>query len=98
MWSTDGSLLKTFMLHDGPVLDVDWKDADTFATCSSDKYASLPDDVHNLAGLIVFTYDCCDRSIYVCQVNLSSDSNKALKNFTGHLDEVNAICWSPGGR
>ena len=32
-----GTVIKTFSLHDAPVLDVDWKDSDTFATCSSDK-------------------------------------------------------------
>ena len=30
-------MLKSFALHSAPVLDVDWKDSDTFATCSSDK-------------------------------------------------------------
>ena len=35
--ATTGSVLKTFALHSAPVLDVDWKDSDTFATCSSDK-------------------------------------------------------------
>ena len=29
--------MKVFAIHTAPVLDVDWKDNDTFATCSSDK-------------------------------------------------------------
>lgn len=38
VWSVEtGKSVKSFVLHDGPVLDVDWKDGDTFATCSSDK-------------------------------------------------------------
>ncbi len=38
VWSPQtGSMIKSFELHDGPVLDVDWKDGDVFATCSSDK-------------------------------------------------------------
>ncbi len=32
-----GNLVKCFLFHNGPVLDVDWKDDDVFATCSSDK-------------------------------------------------------------
>ena len=28
--------MKAFLLHAAPILDLDWKDSDTFATCSSD--------------------------------------------------------------
>ena len=39
IWSTEtGTIVKAFPVHSGPVLDVDWKDGDYFATCSSDKY------------------------------------------------------------
>ena len=31
------TVVKSYSLHSAPVLDVDWKDSDTFATCSSDK-------------------------------------------------------------
>lgn len=38
VWSAEtGKIVKSFLLHDGPVLDVDWKDGDIFATCSSDR-------------------------------------------------------------
>lgn len=41
VWSADtGHVVKIYSLHSAPVLDVDWKDEDTFATCSSDKYVS----------------------------------------------------------
>jgi hypothetical protein len=37
VWCAEkGIALKVFLLHSAPVLDVDWKDSDTFATCSSD--------------------------------------------------------------
>lgn len=36
-----GKILRTYMLHSAPVLDVDWKDSETFATCSSDMYVLL---------------------------------------------------------
>eukprot|EP00600_Ochromonadales_sp_CCMP1393_P001326 CAMPEP_0174990822 /NCGR_PEP_ID=MMETSP0004_2-20121128/21535_1 /TAXON_ID=420556 /ORGANISM="Ochromonas sp., Strain CCMP1393" /LENGTH=674 /DNA_ID=CAMNT_0016244473 /DNA_START=126 /DNA_END=2150 /DNA_ORIENTATION=+ len=68
-----GQIVKVFMLHTGPVLDVDWQDCDTFATCSS------------------------DRSIFICQAS-SKENNKPLRCLTGHEDEVNAVCWSPGGQ
>ena len=38
IWSAaTGTILKVYALHSAPVLDVDWRDADVFATCSSDK-------------------------------------------------------------
>jgi len=72
VWCAEkGIALKVFLLHSAPVLDVDWKDSDTFATCSS------------------------DMSIQICKV--SNPEASAFKTFKGHLDEVNAVCWSPGG-
>lgn len=72
VWDSDtGSIVKLFMLHSAPVLDVDWRDNDIFATCSP------------------------DRCIYVCK--LTSVDSTPIKIFEGHSDEVNAICWSPGG-
>lgn len=38
VWNAEtGHIVKIFQLHSAPVLDVDWKDNETFATCSSDK-------------------------------------------------------------
>lgn len=38
VWAMEtGTMLRSFMLHSGPVLDVDWRDDDVFATCSSDR-------------------------------------------------------------
>ena len=31
-----GAIIKSYSLHSAPVLDVDWRDDDVFATCSSD--------------------------------------------------------------
>ena len=37
VWSAGaGTVLKVFELHGSPVLDVDWRDNDIFASCSSD--------------------------------------------------------------
>jgi transducin (beta)-like 1 len=36
-----GTAIKTYVLHKAPVLDVDWKDSDTFAVCSSDTTISI---------------------------------------------------------
>ena len=69
--ATTGQPVKSFMLHAAPVLDVDWKDSDSFATCSS------------------------DMCIFICRV--SSAGTGAEKTLKGHTDEVNAVCWSPGG-
>mmetsp|Transcript_2297 Transcript_2297/g.3139 ORF Transcript_2297/g.3139 Transcript_2297/m.3139 type:complete len:546 (+) Transcript_2297:94-1731(+) len=73
VWSAQtGAVAKSFSLHSGAVMDVDWRDADYFATCSS------------------------DRAIHICQVS-AADVSKSSATFTGHQDEVNFICWSPGG-
>lgn len=38
VWNAEtGRLVKRFTFHDAPTLDVDWKDDDTFASCSTDK-------------------------------------------------------------
>eukprot|EP01036_Dinobryon_divergens_P023997 gene23997-32402_t len=74
IWSTKtGSVVKAFKLHSGPVLDVDWKDGDYFATCSS------------------------DMTIQICQVS-AVNLTKSTCTLTGHTDEINALCWSPGGQ
>lgn len=73
VWAAQtGTVFKSFLLHAGAVLDVDWRDADYFATCSS------------------------DRTINICQVS-ATDVSKPFINLTNHQDEVNFICWSPGG-
>jgi transducin (beta)-like 1 len=72
VWSARTGLpVKIFSLHTGSVLDVDWKDSDTFASCSS------------------------DRQINICRVSHKED--KAVCCLSGHTDEVNSVCWSPGG-
>ena len=44
----------------------------------------------------IFATCSSDRSINICQVS-SAEDNIAMKKLEGHLDEVNAVCWSPGG-
>ena len=65
-----GEVLQQFAFHKEPTLDVDWRDEDSFASCST------------------------DREIYVCKLGQQT----ALKKFTGHKDEVNAIKWDPSGQ
>mmetsp|Transcript_2900 Transcript_2900/g.3058 ORF Transcript_2900/g.3058 Transcript_2900/m.3058 type:complete len:514 (-) Transcript_2900:132-1673(-) len=68
-----GTVVKVYSIHNEPVLDVDWRDGDLFASCSSDK------------------------NIHICCVQPSSSEALPLKTLQGHLDEVNAVVWSPGG-
>ena len=52
VWSAEtGQVVKYFLLHAAPVLDVDWKDGDTFASCSSDMYV-ICNYIHTLLILI----------------------------------------------
>ena len=66
---SNGTVKQQFKFHTDPTLDVDWRDDDTFATCSTDKL------------------------IHVCQIG----KDTPVKTFRGHVDEVNAIKWSPNG-
>ena len=36
-----------------------------------------------------------DMSIHICKV--SSSESTPYRTLIGHKDEVNAVCWSPGG-
>ena len=67
--SGSGFIKQQFEDHQAPALDVDWKDDETFASCSTDK------------------------TVHICKVG----SDKPLKTFTGHTDEVNAVKWDPSG-
>jgi len=64
-----GFIKQQFDDHQAPALDVDWKDDNTFASCSTDK------------------------TVHICRVG----SEKPLKTYTGHTDEVNAVKWDPSG-
>ncbi len=67
--SGSGFIKQQFEDHQAPALDVDWKDDNTFASCSTDK------------------------TVHICRVG----SDKPLKTYTGHTDEVNAVKWDPSG-
>jgi transducin (beta)-like 1 len=45
--------------------------------------------------VLFFSFPVC-RSIFICQVS-STEPNSSLKCFKQHQDEVNVVCWSPGG-
>ena len=45
--------------------------------------------------IILFLYFLYFRSIHLCSV--SSTTSSATRTFIGHTDEVNGVCWSPGG-
>jgi len=64
-----GDVIQHFQLHQAPTLDVDWRNSNSFASCSTDK------------------------TIFVCKVG----EEQAVKKFSGHTDEVNAIKWDPTG-
>ena len=59
MWNaSSGVIVKVFSLHAGPVLDVDWRDSDSFATCSSDRCVFV---WHFTCSVFVFVFpeNCC---------------------------------------
>ena len=60
-------------------------------TCHAFKLLILMDFKHHR----IVHVNVHDRSIHVCSV--ASASSSAIRTFTGHTDEVNGVCWSPGG-
>ncbi|KAJ3416493.1 Transducin beta-like [Chytridiales sp. JEL 0842] len=104
-----GDSRQQFCFHDGPILDVDWKDDVTFASCSTDKsvfvcrlgmlepvkvYSGHSNEVNSIKWDPSGTYLASGSDDHSVKVwTLESDS--ALWDFTGHRKEVYTLRWSP---
>mmetsp|Transcript_32290 Transcript_32290/g.91545 ORF Transcript_32290/g.91545 Transcript_32290/m.91545 type:complete len:497 (+) Transcript_32290:351-1841(+) len=111
VWSKEGELKNDLMKHKGPIFSLKWNQkGDLLLSGSVDKTAIIWDsktgdmiqqfDYHVAPTLDVdwrnntsFASCSTDRLIYVCELG----KQKALKQFKGHRDEVNAIKWDPTG-
>ncbi|XP_033099774.1 F-box-like/WD repeat-containing protein TBL1XR1 [Anneissia japonica] len=111
IWSTDGRLVSTLGQHKGPIFALKWnKKGNYILSAGVDKTTIIWDaqsgeckqqfPFHQAPALDVdwqnnTTFASCstDRCIHVCK--LSSD--RPIKTFQGHTNEVNAIKWDPSG-
>jgi transducin (beta)-like 1 len=108
-----GAIAHQFRHHQGPVLDVDWKDNTTFASCSTDKtvhiynvnssvpikvYAGHTDEVNDVK------WDYSGKLLASCSDDctakvwkVDSDQTHALHDFVSHNQTIYTVKWSPTG-
>eukprot|EP01038_Epipyxis_sp_PR26KG_P005151 gene5151-7171_t len=113
VWSTKtGLVVKSYSLHSDPVMDVDWRDEDVFATCSIDKSiqicrVSSPDSnpIVKLLGHKNEVNAVCWSPSGQFLASCSDDSTAkiwtiedGLKfDLVGHNKEIFNVKWTPTG-
>lgn len=112
IWSTTGELKKTLGQHKGPIFALKWnKSGNYILSAGVDRTTIIWDSqtgnhkqqfaFHSAPALDVdwqtddsFASCSTDKCIHVCRLG----SDKPIKSFHGHTNEVNAIKWDPQGR
>lgn len=112
IWDTGtGDVKQQFDFHKLPCLDVDWKDNESFATCSTDKTIHLcklgeAEAVRTFQGhtdeVNVIKWDPSGRLLASCSDDFtakiwSASQDKPLHDFREHEKEIYTIKWSPTG-
>ena len=111
IWNTQGELQRDLQCHQGPIFSLKWNKKGTHLLSGSVDKSAVVWDVktgtvkqkltnHDAPTLDVdwqddeyFATCSTDKLIHYCKVG----TDKPLKTFRGHTDEVNAIKWSPNG-
>ncbi|XP_064455683.1 F-box-like/WD repeat-containing protein TBL1XR1 isoform X3 [Ornithodoros turicata] len=111
IWTTDGRLASTLGQHKGPIFALKWNrkgnyilsagvDKTTIIWDASTGQCTQQFAFHTAPALDVdwqtntsFASCSTDQCIHVCKLG----SDKPIKTFTGHTNEVNAIKWDPQG-
>jgi len=112
IWTTNGKLEKTLGQHKGPIFALKWnKSGNYILSAGVDRTTIIWDSqtglskqqfgFHSAPALDVdwqtdesFASCSTDKCIHVCRLG----SDKPIKSFQGHTNEVNAIKWDPQGR
>ncbi|KAI2803416.1 hypothetical protein RDWZM_001456 [Blomia tropicalis] len=112
IWTTDGRLASTLGQHKGPIFALKWnKKGNYILSAGVDKTTIIWDAssgtctqqfaFHTAPALDVdwqtnYSFASCstDQCIHVCKLG----SDRPVKTFMGHINEVNAIKWCPSGR
>jgi len=116
VWDVSGStgfIEQQFTDHEAPALDVDWKDNDTFASCSTDKTVhicrvgvSRPLRVYkgHMDEVNAVKWDPSGNLLASCSDDctakvwdMRSDRTDPLYDFTSHKQEIYTVKWSPTG-
>ncbi|XP_038049958.1 F-box-like/WD repeat-containing protein TBL1XR1 [Patiria miniata] len=111
IWSTDGRLVSTLGQHKGPIFALKWnKKGNYILSAGVDKTTIIWDaqsgeckqqfPFHSAPALdvdwcsnVCFASCSTDQCIHVCKLG----SDRPIKTFQGHTNEVNAIKWDPTG-
>lgn len=112
IWNAaSGEATQQFAFHSAPALDVDWKDNDTFASCSTDKYIHLCKLGHDQPlktfqghtnEVNAIKWDPQGRLLASCSDDMSlkiwsPNSDNCIHNLQAHEKEIYTIKWSPTG-
>lgn len=109
----EGQVVQQFKDHNAPALDVDWKDDDTFASCSTDKKVLIC-RVGEEQPLRVYTghmdevnavkWDPSGKLLASCSDdftakvwNVASEQTAPMYDFKDHKAEIYTLKWSPTG-
>mmetsp|Transcript_53287 Transcript_53287/g.122461 ORF Transcript_53287/g.122461 Transcript_53287/m.122461 type:complete len:504 (-) Transcript_53287:158-1669(-) len=112
IWDTaTGSVKQEFALHKEPTLDVDWRDDDSFASCSTDKMiyvcklgqtAHLKSFKGHLDEVNAIKWDPSGRLLASCSDDYtakvwSMKYDTCVQDLREHTREIYTIKWSPTG-
>jgi len=107
-----GTVKQQFGNHVAPALDVDWKDDNTFASCSTDKtvlvcrvgsnaplhrFAGHTDEVNAVKWDPSGTLLASCSDDYTAKVWDMSSNSQPLHDFKSHKQEIYTVKWSPTG-
>lgn len=112
VWNAEtGEMKQHFQCHAAPALDVDWRDDETFASCSTDKTIHLcrigtPGPVMTFVGhqdeVNTIKWNPAKTLLASCSDDhtarvWSPDSSSCIQNFSEHDKEIYIIQWNPSG-
>lgn len=108
-----GTIEQQFKDHEAPALDVDWKDDEIFASCSTDKTVHIckvgsPKPLKVLVGhedeVNAVKWSPCRKMLASCSDDctakvwdIDSDRSTPLFDLSAHKQEIYTVKWSPTG-
>lgn len=109
--SASGEATQQFSFHNAPALDVDWKNNDSFASCSTDMFIHLCKLGHDQPlktfqghtnEVNAIKWDPQGRLLASCSDDMSlkiwrPDSDNCIHDLQAHEKEIYTIKWSPTG-
>ena len=113
VWDANtGLCTQQFAFHEAPALDVDWRDNEVFASCSTDHFIHIcrlgyEQPLYSFAEhtneVNAIRWNPSGELLASCSDDMtlkvwSIKENKCLHTFSAHKKEIYTIKWSPTGR